>query len=82
MANKRQMEIPGSTNDLEIALDDLCDRLEDMDKLKESIDPAKQRLTDVMFSIRKEKIYHRGRHFTMSSPEIKPKLRITKQKSV
>jgi hypothetical protein len=49
---KKQMEIPGSTNDLEIALDDLCDRLEDMDKLKDSIDPAKQRLTDVKFMSR------------------------------
>jgi hypothetical protein len=77
---KDQIEIDGCSNDLEAALDDLADRLEDMDKIKESIGPAKERLAGIMFSYRKDKIFHRGRHFHVATPEIKPKLRITKQK--
>ena len=77
---KRQMEIPGSTGPLEEALDDICERLEEMDKIKESIPPAKDRLAEIMLSVRKDRIFHKGRHFSVTSPEIKPKLRITKQK--
>jgi len=80
MRNKKQMEIPGSTNELEEALDDLTERLDDLDKAKESIGPAKDRLTEVMQKYGKDKIFHEGRHFSISSPEIKPKLRVTKQK--
>ena len=79
-ARKAQIEIPGTTNELEIALDDLSDRLDDLEKDKESIGPAKDKLSEVMMACRKDKIFHRGRNFSISSPEIKPKLRITKQK--
>lgn len=81
------MEIPGSTGPLEDALDDVTDRLDDIDKLKKEIEtirealvPAQDRLAEIMLSIGKEKIFHKSRHFSVSSPEIKPKLRITKQK--
>lgn len=81
---KNQIEIPGSSNELEIALDDICDRLEEIDKFKENvkeiIQPAKARLAKVMMQHRKEKIFHRGRHFNISSPDLEPKLRITKQR--
>lgn len=84
---KRQMEIPGSTGPLEEALDDLCDRLEEIDKLKkeiseirEALEPAEDHLANILLAVGKEKMFHRCRHFSVSSPEIKPKLRITKQK--
>ena len=78
---KPQMEIPGTTGPLEDALDDLTERLDDLDKIKDSIGPAKERLADIMFSLRKDKIFHKGRHFNITTPEIKPKLRVSKQKS-
>jgi hypothetical protein len=79
--NKPQMEIPGVGSKFEEALDDLVERLDDLDKLKESIKPAKERLAGIMFSIRKDKVFHKGHHFSITSPEIGPKLRCTKQKS-
>ena len=86
---KRQMEIPGSTGPLEDALDDLSDRMDEIDKLKqeivdirESLEPAQDRLAEIMLSVRKSKVLHRGRNFSVSEPELKPKLRVTKQKSV
>jgi CII-binding regulator of phage lambda lysogenization HflD len=78
---KAQMEIPGVGSRLEDALDDISDRLDDLEKVKESIDPAKETLMNIMFELRKDRIFHKGRHFTVTSPDIKPKLRVTKQKS-
>lgn len=86
-AIKRQMEIPGSSGALEDALDDMNDRLDEIDKLKkeivdirESLEPAEDRLAEIMISVHKEKITHKGRTFTVKTPEIKPRLKVTKQK--
>lgn len=78
--NKRQMEIPGSTSELEVALDDLSDRLDDVERAKESIPPAKERLAEIMASIGKEKVFHRNRHFSVTETPASTKLRITKSK--
>lgn len=78
---KAQMEISGVGSRLEDALDDLSDRLDDLEKAKKSIAPAKETLTDIMFELRKDRISHKGRNFIVTSPEIKPTLRVTMQKS-
>ena len=84
---KRQIEIPGSSGPLEDALDDVADRFEEIDKLKneieqirEALSPAQDRLAEIMLSCGKSKIAHRGRNFSVSDPEIKPKLKVSKQK--
>ncbi len=82
MKKKSQLEIDGIDLKLEEALDDLIERLDELDKIKDSITPAKERLANIMYENRREKIYHKGRHFSIASPEIKPKLRVTKQKGV
>lgn len=74
------MEIPGSTTDLEIALDDLSDRYDDLEKAKDAIDPAKERLKEIMASIGKDKIFHRNRHFSVTETPSKTTLRVTKAK--
>lgn len=78
---KAQIEIPGCGSRLEDALEDLTERMDELEKVKESIAPAKETLVNIMFELRKDKIFHKGRHFLITSPEIKPKLRVTKQKS-
>jgi DNA-binding transcriptional regulator GbsR (MarR family) len=78
---KAQMEIEGCSNRLTEALDDLVERLDELDKITESIKPAKERAADIMFEERIDKIFHKGRHLSLSSPEIKPKLRCSKAKS-
>lgn len=83
------MEIPGSSGPLEDALDDITDRLDDIDNLKKEIEvirealvPAQDRLAEIMISAGKSKIAHKSRNFSVSEPEIKPKLRVSKQKSI
>jgi hypothetical protein len=78
--DKRQMEIPGSTNQLEEALDDLSDRLEDAEKAKEVIPPARERLAEMMVKLGKESIKHRGRSFSVKETPSVVKLSVRKEK--
>lgn len=76
-----QQIIPGTDTELSIALDDISDRLDEVDKAKESIPPARERLAEIMQSVGKDKIFHRSRHFGIIETVSAVKLRISKSKS-
>ena len=80
MRNKRQIEINGSWTDLENALDDLSDRLEDAEKAKEAIPPARERLAEIMVKHGRENIKHRGRSFSVKETQATLKLSVRKEK--
>lgn len=79
-SNKQQFEIKGSWEELETALDDLSDRLEEAEKAKESIPPARERLADIMVKHGKDQIKHRGRSFSVKETQAVLKLSVRKEK--
>ena len=76
----KQIEMDGVVSELEHALNDLNEMLDDADKLKETIPLAKERVAKMMRTHRKDSIRHGGRTFIFVEGKItEDKIRVAKR---
>lgn len=74
------MEMPGLNLELENALNDLNEFLDERDKITEAIPGAKTRVANLMTKYKKDKIRHGGRTITLTeSKVVDPTIRICKK---
>lgn len=80
MRIKKQMEMPGLNLELENALNDLIELLDEREKITETIPEAKKRVAELMEKYRKDKIRHGGRSITLTEGKVTdPTIRICKK---
>lgn len=77
---RTQAEIEGINTALEDAINDVIEQIDEIEKLKESVPLAKERVAKIMKEQGLEKVRHAGRTFHVVEPKISEiKLKITKK---